>query len=61
VGKDTISTFIVPKDAPGVEVGENLDKMAFHAVVTNEVFLEDCRIPEENLLGDPNLYRKDQK
>jgi len=54
VSKDTISTFIVPKDAPGFEVGENLDKMALHAVVTNEVFLEDCRIPEENLLGDPN-------
>ena len=54
VSKDTISTFIVPKDAPGLEVGENLDKMALHAVVTNEVFLEDCRIPEENLLGDPN-------
>ena len=49
--EDTISTFIVPKDSPGLEVGENLDKMAMHAAFTNEVFFGDCRIPEENLLG----------
>jgi len=49
-----ISTFIVPRDAPGLEVGENLDKIAMHAACTNELFFSECRIPEENLLGDPS-------
>ena len=51
---DNISTFIVPKNSPGLEVGENLDKMVMHAAFANELFFGDCRIPEENLLGDPN-------
>ena len=28
--------------------------MGWHASATHEVILEDCRIPKENLLGDPN-------
>jgi alkylation response protein AidB-like acyl-CoA dehydrogenase len=28
--------------------------MAWHASATHEVILSDCRIPKENLLGDPN-------
>ena len=53
-GKNIISTFIVPKDAPGFQLGERYDKMAWHASATHGVILEDCRIPKENLLGDPN-------
>jgi alkylation response protein AidB-like acyl-CoA dehydrogenase len=51
--EDTISTFIVPRGSPGLEVGEKMDKIAMHAAYTSEVYFEDCRIPEENLLGDP--------
>lgn len=51
--EDTISTFIVPKDAPGLQLGEPYDKMAWKGSATHEVILKDCRIPEENLLGDP--------
>ena len=50
---NTISTFIVPKDAPGLEVGGSYRKMAWRQSATNEVILSDCRVPEENLLGDP--------
>ena len=50
--EDTISAFIVPKGSPGLEVGEKMDKIAMHAAYTSEVYFEDCRIPEENLLGD---------
>jgi alkylation response protein AidB-like acyl-CoA dehydrogenase len=53
-GKNIISTFIVPRDAPGFQLGERYDKMAWHASATHGVILEDCRIPKENLLGDPN-------
>ena len=50
---DTISTFIVPKDAPGLQVGGRYRKMAWHHSATHEVILSDCRVPAENLLGDP--------
>ena len=49
-----ISTFIVPKDAPGFKLGKNYHKMALHASATHEVILSDCRIPKDNLLGDPS-------
>lgn len=51
---EVISTFIVPTDAPGFSLGKRLDKLGWHASATHEVILEDCRIPKENLLGDPN-------
>ncbi|UCH20646.1 MAG: acyl-CoA dehydrogenase family protein [Deltaproteobacteria bacterium] len=51
---DIISTFIVPKDAPGFKLGKRYRKMAWHASATHEVLLSDCRIPRDNLLGDPN-------
>ena len=49
-----ISTFIVPKDASGFKLGEKYRKMAMHASATHEVILSNCRIPKDNLLGDPN-------
>ncbi len=51
---DIISTFIVPKEAPGFKLGKRYRKMSWHASATHEVILSDCRIPRENLLGDPN-------
>jgi short-chain 2-methylacyl-CoA dehydrogenase len=51
---DVISTFIVPKDAPGFRLGKKYQKMSWHASATHEVVLEDCRIPVENLLGNPD-------
>jgi short-chain 2-methylacyl-CoA dehydrogenase len=50
--EDTISAFIVPRGSPGLEVGKKMEKIAMHAAYTSEVYFEDCRIPEENLLGD---------
>jgi len=51
--KKVISTFIVPKDAPGFKLGKRYNKMAWHASATNEIIFEDCRIPADSLLGDP--------
>ncbi len=50
--RDIISTFIVPKDAPGFKLGKKYRKMAWHASATHEVILADCRIPQDYLLGD---------
>ena len=50
---DTISTFIVPKNSPGFTLGERYRKIAWNSSATHEVILSDCRVPKENLLGDP--------
>ena len=50
---NSISAFIVPKGAPGFELGKKYEKVAWRAAATDEVVLESCRIPKENLLGDP--------
>ena len=52
-GRGRISTFIVPKDSPGFSLGKRYKKIGWHGSATHEVIFEDCRIPEENLLGDP--------
>jgi alkylation response protein AidB-like acyl-CoA dehydrogenase len=52
-GKGRISTFIVPKTAPGFKLGKRYEKMGWNGSATHEVIFEGCRIPEVNLLGDP--------
>ncbi len=49
-----ISTFMVPKGAPGFTLGERYRKLSWHASATHEVILDNCRIPKENLLGNPH-------
>jgi butyryl-CoA dehydrogenase len=46
-----ISAFVVEKGTPGFIVGKVEEKMGLRASDTAELILEDCRIPEENLLG----------
>lgn len=50
---NVISTFIVPKDSPGFRLGKKYRKLSWNASPTHEVILDNCRIPKENLLGDP--------
>ncbi|MFK5954536.1 MAG: acyl-CoA dehydrogenase family protein [Desulfobacterium sp.] len=52
-GKEKICTYIVPKDAPGFSLGKRYKKMAWASSATHEVILNNCRIPKENILGDP--------
>ena len=47
-----ISAFIVEKNTPGLVMGRKEDKMGLRASVTSQFFLEDCRVPKENLLGE---------
>ena len=46
-----ISAIIVPTDAKGFRVIDNYEKMGLHSSNTTELFMEDVRVPEENLLG----------
>jgi hypothetical protein len=47
-----ITAFIVEKGFKGYSTGKPFHKMGVRASATSEVFLEDCEIPEENLLGE---------
>jgi acyl-CoA dehydrogenase len=45
------SMFIVPTDAPGYEAEHIPEKIGFRASKQGHIELDDCRIPEENLVG----------
>ncbi len=49
-----ISAFLVEPDFPGFTVGKDEKKMGQLGSSTNELILEDCRVPKENLLGELN-------
>ena len=46
-----ITAFILEKGYPGLSVGKPMHKMGCRCSVTSEVFLDDCKVPAENLLG----------
>ena len=46
-----ISLFAAEKDAPGVTVGRQLDKLGYKGIETCEVSFEDFRVPAANLIG----------
>jgi alkylation response protein AidB-like acyl-CoA dehydrogenase len=47
-----ISYFICPMDAPGIEIRPIIEMTGSHTF--NEVFLDEVRLPAENLVGDVN-------
>ena len=49
-----ISCFLVEGGTKGLVIGRAEQKMGQHASATNEVILQDCRIPREALLGEVN-------
>ena len=46
-----IAAFIVDRDAPGFRVGKKEDKMGQRASDTAQIFLDDVKVPKENLLA----------
>ena len=50
-GHAGISCFVVEADAPGLEVGRIEPKMGIKGSTTGEVFLNDCHVPADNLIG----------
>src|SRR5438128_3705850 len=46
-----ISLFAAEKDAPGVTVGRQLEKLGYKGIETCEVTFEDFRVPAGNLIG----------
>jgi isovaleryl-CoA dehydrogenase len=50
-GPRGLTAFIVEKGTPGLSSGSHLDKLGMRGSNTTPVFLEDCEVPEENVLG----------
>ena len=53
LGYKGITAFLVENSFPGFSVGKKEDKLGIRASSTCELILEDCRIPMENVLGEP--------
>lgn len=50
-----ISCFIVERNFPGFAVGKIEKKLGICASSTSEIVLDNCEVPEENLLGDVGM------
>jgi short-chain 2-methylacyl-CoA dehydrogenase len=51
-GHRGITAFIVERGFPGFAVGRREDKLGIRASSTCELILENCEVPEENVLGE---------
>ncbi|MCK5024315.1 MAG: acyl-CoA dehydrogenase family protein, partial [Thermoplasmata archaeon] len=52
-GARGISAFVVPTGTPGYTLGTEEDKLGLRGSHTSELVFEDCRIPRDNILGEP--------
>jgi len=52
-GYKGITSFLVERGFPGFQVGKKEDKLGIRASSTCELILEGCRVPRENVLGEP--------
>ncbi|MBI4667618.1 MAG: acyl-CoA dehydrogenase family protein [Elusimicrobia bacterium] len=50
-GSQGVSVFIVEKNFPGFSTGRDIKKLGTHGSPLSELVLQDCRVPEENLMG----------
>jgi acyl-CoA dehydrogenase len=54
-GRAAIKPFVVERSNPGLKLDRLEHKLGIRASDTANFVLEDCRIPKENLLGDPEI------
>lgn len=52
-GHKGISMLVVPKDTPGFVVGKEEKKLGIRGSDTRELIFEDCFVPQENVIGNP--------
>ena len=51
-GRPELTAIIVPQDTPGYTRGPAYEKLGWRASDQHPLFFEDCRVPEENVLGE---------
>jgi acyl-CoA dehydrogenase len=54
-GRAAIKSFIVERDNPGLKLDRLEHKLGIRASDTANFTLQDCRVPKEALLGDPEV------
>src|SRR5207253_9383860 len=52
---DSISAFMVEKDAPGFSVARIEPKMGIKGSTTGELLFEGCRVPADAIVGDEGM------
>jgi len=52
-GYKGITAFVVERSTPGFQIGKKEDKLGIRASSTCELIFEGCRVPRENVLGQP--------
>lgn len=55
LGRAAVKSFLVPKSLPGIRVERLERKLGIRASDTAVIVLDNCRVPAENLLGDPEV------
>lgn len=55
LGRAAVKSFVVFKDTPGIRVERLEHKLGIRASDTAVIVLDNCRVPAENLLGDPEI------
>jgi acyl-CoA dehydrogenase len=59
-GRGAIKSFVVERDNPGLKLDRLEHKLGIRASDTANFFLQDCRVPKENLLGDSSIQQSKQ-
>ncbi|MGZ5366659.1 MAG: acyl-CoA dehydrogenase family protein [Aeromicrobium sp.] len=59
LGRAAIKSFLVTKDTPGIRVERLEHKLGIRASDTAVIVLDNCRVHESNLLGDPDVDPKE--
>ncbi len=50
-GASGITAFIIEKGAKGLTLGKLEEKLGLHGSATSQIFLEDCFVPDEQVVG----------
>src|ERR1700677_434705 len=54
-GEPGFASLVVEKDTPGFTMGPKMRGIGWRGLDTRELYLDDVWVPDEHLLGDPNL------
>jgi acyl-CoA dehydrogenase len=57
-GRAAIKSFVVERSNPGMKLDRLEHKLGIRASDTAAFILDDCRVPKENLLGNPEIDTK---
>ncbi|HEY2733485.1 MAG TPA: acyl-CoA dehydrogenase family protein [Polyangiales bacterium] len=58
LGRAAIKSFVVEKGTPGMQLVRLDHKLGIRASDTATIMFTDCRVPKENLLGNPDVDSK---